>query len=206
MDKNNVDLEKKVLFLNSSELKSENKLNRGINFLKFCKAKDYSNFTYISTDSPFINKLTIEENINLNSIKLNLIKSKTDTLKALVDLNSNKFLKEFVNTLGPLNIKTNKLLEAEITAYKVFHGLLKPTPYCILSEISDELISDQLRILKDIIKHEALSSNKVFIIIDTSSSAWEDIITDHIQIKKTGYELNKIKDHKNMTSIIQQAS
>lgn len=169
------------LFKSEQNQFAPNALKCFIYFLRSQGKKGILDFAFSSSSDSIHAKLSIKDNLILESVTAGLIRNCDTNLIDKINNLENEHLAQLIHTLGPLDVKVEDLPPAGIKLTSIVKALLATTEYIFLEKPDQDLNSEQINLVKKCLEYEAKTQGRKIFIRATNLEIWVDIATDIVE-------------------------
>ncbi|MCO4792620.1 MAG: ATP-binding protein [Bacteriovoracaceae bacterium] len=166
-----------LLFKNEENRYGHSQLKNFLSFLSSNGIRRPYKFAYIESEGPLIPKLSLRENIHLDSVQMSLSNTKEMELQNLLKKIGNEYLLELFTKINDLESKSSQVNDQTRKVAALIKGLIQEADYLFLERPEKHLSDDNLKLFVKALNYQSQTNGQVIFISSPSLLFWQGKVT-----------------------------
>lgn len=169
---------------------SPNALKIFMQFVKIYEQKDYT-FVYANHLDSLHPKMTIKENLLLDSLPSSIMKKTNLTISEFIYDLQNIHIKDLIAKLSNLNQNVGQLTDKEIKIVSLIKAIIAQTDFLFINKPDEFLDTEELEIVKKAVAFESHQNQRTIFISPHQNFLWPDIVNYIIKLENHNFVINE---------------
>lgn len=185
-----------IVLFRSNDNQNSTELKNFLRALAFLGYERPYRFSYVERDGALIEKMTLKENILLDSIPNTLCTSKEFQLSEYLTKTGNVHLMGLFNQIKNLDKYPGETEDNKRKLTALMKGLIPKTKFLFLDQPEKGLEEFQIKLLLKAVSYQAKNQNKIVFVRPLHEQLWNNHITKELIREKTGtFKVTKFANH-----------